>query len=118
MDAQTAALIGTLLAFLGAVGAWVKARAESRQITVAAATDVVQLLREEVKRQTEIVISLRDELKTQRDLRITERDHAERRIAEMQEELAVVQHRVENLEWWIINNTEITDVSQIHGGQP
>jgi predicted RNase H-like nuclease (RuvC/YqgF family) len=91
------AWLGALVAVGGAVGAFVKSRAESKQITVSAAGEIIELLRTEVQR-------LNQEVHVQRDERVREREERDKRITGLETDLGRVQRRVRRLEEWLVEN--------------
>lgn len=84
---NVAEIIALITGISGAVVgglSWIKTRAEAERVNIDAAAEVIALLRGELS-----------ELEQRRS----------RRIAELEKELADLEHRTEKLELWILENT-------------
>lgn len=100
---EIGSVVAVLIALISGGFTYVKIRAEAGNIRVATANEVVGMVRTELKRVTKALSETEDELAEQR-----------RRRHELEQEVERLEHRVEKLELWIVNNTG-TDPANING---
>lgn len=102
-NAEIGSVVAVLVALISGGFTFIKTRAEAGNITVTTATDVVALVRTELKRVNKALAEAEAELAEQR-----------RRRHEIEAEVHTLEHRVQKLELWITANTEV-DPASING---